>query len=124
MRIWKSDNGLTLIEVLMGVVILGTAVAPVALLMTSGLQGAQVREDSARTLFLAQGRMEEVLALDYDEISVGQGLSDWATAPDSVYRAVEVIDNPGGSFDTDMKQITVTVGSVSLATYKTNAQEP
>lgn len=126
MRIHPAERGLTLIEVLMGVVILGTAIAPVAMLLSGGLQGSAGRTDDARALYLAQGRMEEMLALDYDDLAMGapSSLSDWVAVPDSVYRRVDIQLNPEDRFDPNMKRIIVTVGSVRLAMYKTRPFEP
>jgi prepilin-type N-terminal cleavage/methylation domain-containing protein len=124
MRVWKSDRGFTLIEVLMGVVILGTALAPVALLLSGGLQGAQIREESTRACYLAQEKMDEVLALDFRLISNGEMFSDWVAVPDSVFRYVHVMVNPSGSFDNRMKRIAVTVGTTTLTTYVTESYEP
>lgn len=124
MKLGKSDRGLTLLEVLIGVVILGTAMAPVALVLSGGLQGSEIREEAARSLLLAQGKMDELLALDFDDLTVKDVLSDWVAAPDSVYREVWISDDPGGTFDADFKSLSVTVGSTTLTTYKTNAFEP
>ena len=123
-RIGKGQEGLTLVEVLMGVVILGAAVAPAAFLLSGDLQGLEIREEATRSLYLAQGKMEEIRALDYDDLTAGTSLSSWVTLPDSVYIEVNVTLNPGGTFDTNMKKISVTSGIVTLNTYRTNALEP
>ncbi len=124
MSLRTDESGLTLIEVLMGVVILTVAIAPVVLLLSGTLRGAEVQAETTRGLYLAQAKMEELLALDYNDLTPGGSLSGWVTAPDSVYVAVQVTMNPGGTFDTNMKQITVTAGTVTLKTYKTRAFEP
>jgi len=120
----KCQSGLTLVEVLVGVVILGAALAPAALIMGDALTGSAVQLDAARSLFLAQGRMEEIRILDYNQISPGTGLSGWVTAPDSVYRAVKVTVNPGGTFDPNVKSVEVTVGTVTLTTLRVREFEP
>ena len=119
-----GERGFTLLEVLLGVVLLGAVFAPVVAVLSGGLQGASVREAETRALYLAQARMEELAALDFDQLSPGTSLSEWVTTPDSVYRAVEVQVNPDGGFDPNMKQITVTVGSVVLSTYRADELMP
>jgi|GEM_PF-1520809 len=123
-RIGKEQGGLTLVEVLMGVVILGAAVAPAAFFLSGDLQGLAIREEATRSLYLAQGRMEEIRALDYDDLTAGTSLSRCVALPDSVHIEVNVTPNPGGVFDANMKKISVTVGTVTLNTYRTNASEP
>ncbi len=123
-RILTRQDGLSLVEVLMGVVILATSITPVAFLLTGDLQGVAIREETTRALYLAQGKMEELLALDYDDLKQGPSFSGWAEGPDSVYLDVVVGLNPSGSFDPNMKQISITTGSVTLHTYRTNAFEP
>lgn len=119
-----AEKALSLIEVLMGIVILGTALAPVAMLLGGALGGSEMRHEDARSLYLAQGKMEEVLALSFDDLPLGYSFSDWVTAPDSVYRTVTVSMNPEGRFDSNVKQISVTVGELTILTYRTDAFEP
>lgn len=119
-----GDRGFTLVEVLLGVVLLGALFAPLVAALSGSLTAVEAREKDTRALYLAQGRMEELLARDFDSLTPGSSLSDWVTLPDSVYRAVSITANPGGSFDANLKKITVTVGTTVLAAYRTNEFEP
>ena len=83
-----NERGLTLIEVLLGVVILGVAVAPVAALLGGTLSGSETHVADARSLHLAQGKLEELMALDFEDLKLGTSLSDRVAAPDSIDRYV------------------------------------
>ena len=120
----RGDSGFTLIEVLLGVVLLGALFAPLVAALSGSLTAVEAREKDTRALYLAQGKMEEILALDFDAITPGTSLSDWVALPDSVRRNVNIEPNPGGAFDVNVKKITVTVGTAVLSAYRTNEFEP
>ena len=133
-RTWRQE-GFTLIESLLAITILGGALVPIVALNIQSLNGVEGGEMMTHYMFGAQARMEELRAASFSLLISGSdtyticwsdtngnndpcGDSDDETVP----RSWTVSSDPGSSFDSDMKQVDVTVGNVTLSTLRTQVE--
>ncbi len=120
-----GNTGITLLEVLITTLIISVIVFPLFISFTSASISNSDAEKTGVSSNYAQGKLEEVLAMDFGDINVSspQGtpvpaLSDTVmiqgrTVSRNVY--VDLYDGDGDAApDLDLKKITVTVDSVSL----------
>lgn len=124
-RLCHNNIGITLLEVLIATLIISVIVFPLFISFTSASISNSNAERTAASTHFAQGKLEEVLAMDFADIGVSspQGtpvpaLSDTViiqgrTVNRNVY--VDLYDGDGDAIpDTDLKKITVTVDDTSL----------
>ncbi|MCC7201531.1 MAG: hypothetical protein IT393_02550 [Nitrospirae bacterium] len=122
-----NNIGITLLEVLIATLIISVIVFPLFISYTSASRSNSSAEKAAASAYYAQGRLEEVVAMNFSDISVSspQGtpvpaLSDTVTIQGrtvnrNVY--VDLYDGDGDAVpDADLKKITVTVDETSLDT--------
>ncbi len=122
-----NNIGITLLEVLIATLLISVIVFPLFISFTSASRSNSDAERTGASTYSAQGRLEEVLAMDFADIGVSspQGtpvvaLSDTVTIQGrtvnrNVY--VDLYDGDGDAIpDTDLKKITVTVDDTSLDT--------
>ena len=120
-----NNIGITLLEVLIATLIISVIVFPLFISFTSASRSNSDAERTGVSTYFAQGKLEEVLAMDFADIGVSspQGtpvpaLSDTVTIQGrtvnrNVY--VDLYDGDGDAIpDTDFKKITVTVDDTSL----------
>jgi len=124
-------RGFTLLEVMLSVTILLIVMVPMAQVFAPAFTGADDMERRAVLLQHARGKMEEMLAMAFEDIPLGTPLgapySDTVTYNGTVYqRTVTVVladaDVPGepgyGTPDEGLKKITVNMDDVELASMK------
>ena len=124
-QLYLNNIGITLLEVLIATLIISVIVFPLFISFTSASRSNSDAEKTGASTYHAQGRLEEVLAMNFADIGVSspQGtpvpaLSDTVTIQGrtvnrNVY--VELYDGDGDTTpDTDLKKITVTVDDTSL----------
>ncbi len=122
-----NNIGITLLEVLIATLIISAIVFPLFISYTSASRSNNSAEKAAASAYYAQGRLEEVVAMNFGDISVSSpqgtpvpGLSDTVSIQGkpvnrNVY--VELYDGDGDALpDADLKKITVTVDESSLDT--------
>jgi prepilin-type N-terminal cleavage/methylation domain-containing protein len=105
----KNNNGFSLLEVLIGMVILAIIVTPMLVLFTSSLQTTLVSQDLLDGAYIAQDVYENIVAQDYDSLlstssakalydSDGDGENDCYVQrniyPDGVYADLTPTENP------------------------------
>lgn len=130
-----KQKGFTLIESLLAITILGGALVPIVALNIQSLNSVESGERMTHYMLGAQARMEELRAASFSLLISGSdtyticwsdtngnndpcGDSDDETVP----RSWTVSSDPGSSFDSDMKQVDVTVGNVTLSTLRTRVE--
>ena len=124
-QLYLNNIGITLLEVLIATLIISVIVFPLFISFTSASISNSNAERTGASTHFAQGKLEEVLAMDFADIGVSspQGtpvpaLSDTVTIQGrtvnrNVY--VDLYDGDGDAIpDTDFKKITVTVDDTSL----------
>ncbi len=93
-----NRRGFTLIEVLVGLLVLGLAAGATAMTMQSTANYLGENRKAVAAISLAQGAMEELRARPYDEISSGtqpmsaEGVSVfWLVSPDTPERGMKKV---------------------------------
>lgn len=102
MRHWRNEKGLTLLEIVIAMIILVTAIVPMFNMLELGTNYYKTSADQTLALSLAQGIMEEQLAKSFESLQ-SQGPTPY---PDFVGYQYEIIVNPdpGNKY---LKQVTV-----------------
>ncbi|MCQ9206421.1 MAG: prepilin-type N-terminal cleavage/methylation domain-containing protein [Omnitrophica bacterium] len=97
-----TNDGFTLLEVMIAIVLFGVGIVAVVSLLSSGMAGALDAENTAIAVNLAQERMEEIRNLTYANI-VNEAKA--VVTGFSVFQREVVVTEP----ETNLKQVTVTV---------------
>jgi prepilin-type N-terminal cleavage/methylation domain-containing protein len=121
-RVMKSQRGFTILELLIAISILTVGLLGVASMQVSGIRGNYFSANTTIGLTLAEEKMEELLALDYDhgdlqdsELGNNGDLTTTATIDhdetvEGLYHRIwNVRDEDTGAGWPDMKTITVIV---------------
>ena len=64
----SSQHGLTYFEVLIAIVLIATALVPMMNSLSSGLQGASLHKEKVTVLHALTGRLEQILAEDFNDL--------------------------------------------------------
>ncbi|MFZ5688133.1 MAG: type IV pilus modification PilV family protein [Bacillota bacterium] len=88
----KNEQGLTLVEVLVAIIIIGVALVPVMSMFATGLFTYSKAGTDTLAVNLAQGILEEVMALPYDSV-VSRPTADY-TGQSYQYEIVVLDYNP------------------------------
>ena len=122
---YRSNRGITLLEVLIATLILSIIIFPLFISFTAASRSNSDAEKTGASTYYAQGRLEEVLAMNFSDINVSspQGtpiasLSDTVTIQGRTVNRNVYVDLYDGDGDTnpdvDLKKITVAVDTISL----------
>jgi len=103
---YKSNNGFTLIEVLIAITVFSVGLLGITSLTIGIIKGNKFSNNLATATTLAQDRMEEIVGAGYTSAS-GKDEAYGNIADYPPYRRTTVIDNNKPSMD--MKTVTVTV---------------
>ena len=124
-----SERGFSLIELLLAMVIMIIALAPLMDSITSSFHSTHVGEENTMLVNYAREKMEDVLAMKFLDVDVSApagtptALSDTVTIfGRTVNRdvVVELYDGDGDSMpDSDLKKITVMIKGVQQETLMT-----
>ncbi len=109
-----KSAGFTLIELIMIIVILSIAIVPITNMILQGVKGSVDTDISAKTLALAQQKMEETKQLDFSALSTSSGNFSSPFNNFTYNINLEYVDknfNTTGS--SQYKKVTVTVQYVS-----------
>lgn len=104
MRLWRSEKGLTLVEVLVAAVILGIVAAGLFAAYDVNKRLAAGARQKVKAVNLAQGKLEELRSVPYNELT---GVPDWTY--------FDLSDPAVASFT---YRIAVNEGSIAGAVYK------
>ncbi|GIX45903.1 MAG: hypothetical protein KatS3mg131_0114 [Candidatus Tectimicrobiota bacterium] len=122
----KPTSGFSFAEVMLSLALLGVLALPLTVGLTGTLSGVSVRETQTALANAARGKMEEVLAMGFANVPLSSPpgtpgpLSDTVTIRGRAVARQVIVDladgdlPPDGQPDADFKQITVTVGNVTL----------
>jgi len=115
LKTFKKQDGFSLVEIIVVIVVLGIAVFPLSRLLRINLVSSTKAERIARAAFLAQEKMEEIIG-DYNYSGRGYAyVTDVYNYPDEdvggFTRSVDV-DTTGNLNGITCAEITVTVNSV------------
>jgi len=130
-----DQAGFTLIESLLAITILGGALVPIVALNIQSLSGVTDGERMTHYLLGAQAKMEELRAVAFGLLISGSDtyVICWSDTngnnepcgdsdDETVSRSWTVTSNPGSMFDSDLKQVDVSVGAVTLSTLRTEVE--
>jgi Tfp pilus assembly protein PilV len=126
-KLVKNENGFTLLEVLGAVTLLAVSLIPIMLIFYSGTFNTTATTYRNIATDFAQQKMEDIRNMSYDNITAANLPSDNPSSGNrSFTRTVTIVLSPTG-FNSDMKQITVTVSwvdgsgitrNISITTYR------
>jgi Tfp pilus assembly protein PilV len=123
---WRDQAGLTLAEILVSAAILTIGATALLGALTLGVGGVEASRQSSTAVFLAEQRLEEARSFAFST-AAGRGFTNLTAAafPAEGYNAiagyggfrrmVAVTDNPGGTADTKLVQVTVFYRPMSSA---------
>ena len=110
----NKSSGFTLIELIMIIVILSIAFVPITSMILQGVRGSVDADISAKTLALAQKKMEETRQLEFSAVSTSSGNFSSPFADYSYNVGLEYVDkNFNTTVSSKYKKIAVTVQYVS-----------
>ncbi|MBN1227499.1 MAG: type II secretion system protein [Deltaproteobacteria bacterium] len=114
----KGQKGFTLLEIIMAMTIISLAVAPISMGLGTSLQIGKGGDTAAKSSYLAQAKMEEYLAKDFDAMADANGTV--ILGENQVWRVnVSLFDGDGDSNpDPDLKHIYVKAGDQELETLR------
>lgn len=124
-----SSEGFSLTEIIVALGLIGILVGPLSIGLTSLVASVAVREELTAECNAARGKMEEVLAMGFDNIPLSSptgtpnALSDQVTIRGRSVERQVIVDladgdlPPDGDVDSDFKHITVKVGNFALVSY-------
>jgi prepilin-type N-terminal cleavage/methylation domain-containing protein len=120
--------GFTLIELMMAVLLLVSAVTACTFALSRGILATKDVEARQQAVFLATEKLEELRGTDFGQIRFGSTTEEILLDRDKFFRQVDV--TPQG--DGDLKQVVVTVSwesagdenSTSLTTYLVKIENP
>lgn len=130
---FSVNHGFTLVEVLLTVSILFIVMVPMMHVFTPAFRGSEESEESAVLTQHARAKMEEMLAMHFDDMPLGSPLSapysDTASFRCRDYLrqvSVRLVDGEGpgepgfGTIDTTLKEVTVSINDIVLVSLKTD----
>ena len=101
-----EPKGFTLIEVLLGLVILAIGILGVASMHIGSVRGNFFSNNLTQAAILAQDKLEHLKYMSYDDSNLKSGEYDEGIIPDTIFsRQYQVAEDKGNS----IKTITVTV---------------
>ena len=101
-----EGKGFTLIEVLIGFVILAVGILAVAAMRVTSTKGGSFSNNVTQATILAQDKLEYLRNLSYSDSDLGSGQHNEETMPDAIFsRQYTIVEDAGNS----IKTITVTV---------------
>jgi prepilin-type N-terminal cleavage/methylation domain-containing protein len=102
----KNENGFTLIEVVVGMMILGIGLLAVASMQITSIKSAGFSNHVTQATIFAQDKLENLKNLSYSDPDLSGGRHHEDTIPGTIFsRQVQIAEDAGNS----MKTITVTV---------------
>jgi len=111
-------QGFLLLEVVLAMAIISLAMVPIAQSLTNSLKIGSDGNTLARNYYLAQAKMEEILAQNFDAMSSASGTQvmgvniAWQVS-------VSLYDGDGDSIpDPDLKRVLLQVGEIKLETLR------
>jgi prepilin-type N-terminal cleavage/methylation domain-containing protein len=118
---WK-DKGFSLLEVVLAMALVSLALVPITQDLTAGLRIADRGDTLARNCFLAQAKMDELLAKDFDNLVDANGTT---ILGDTIVWQVTVSPYDGDNdsdLDPDLKHISLQAGGIKLQTLRCRGQ--
>jgi len=109
-----QQKGFTLLEIILAMTIISLAIAPISMGLGRSLQLGGWGDTAAKSYHLAQAKMEEYLAKDFDTMADANGTA--ILGENQVWRVnVSLFDGDGDSSpDPDLKHIYVKAGTLIL----------
>ncbi|GAW94136.1 prepilin-type N-terminal cleavage/methylation domain-containing protein [Calderihabitans maritimus] len=104
---WRDDKGLTLVETVVAVALLAAVLIPLFNMFYTGIRGYTAAAEETILVNLAQGKIEELKAEDYDTLT-DQGPTVFPEFAEYMYE-VEVLE-----IDPEKKIKQITVSAYSL----------
>jgi len=114
----NRGQGFLLLEVILAMAIISLAMAPIAQNITDSLKIGSEGNKLAQNYYLAQGKMEEILAQNFDALANASGTQVMGVnIPWQV--SVSLYDGDGDSTpDPDLKRVLLQVGEIKLETLR------
>jgi type IV pilus assembly protein PilV len=101
-----SEKGFTLIEVLVGLIILAVGLLALAVMQITAIRGGFFSSNVTQATFLTQERLEYLKNLPYNDSSLSSGQHNEGTISGTIFsRQYDIAEDTGNP----MKTITVTV---------------
>nr|WP_320192930.1 prepilin-type N-terminal cleavage/methylation domain-containing protein [uncultured Desulfobacter sp.] len=131
---FRSSEGFTLFEILIALVILGTAIIPIMDAMAPSMSTIPYLEKEIVLTNRARGTLNRIIALDFDTLTanvgnpvditslfgnITEGQKEIFTHGSVVYQPVIAIEDESGGDNTLLK-LSVTLENLKVATLKTN----
>ncbi|WP_320045537.1 prepilin-type N-terminal cleavage/methylation domain-containing protein [uncultured Desulfobacter sp.] len=131
---FRSSEGFTLFEILIALVILGTAIIPIMDAMAPSMASIPYLEKEIVLTNRARGTLNRIIALDFDTLtanvgnpvditslfgSITEGQKEIFTHFGVVYQPIIAIEDESGGDNTLLK-LSVTLANLKLTTLKTN----
>jgi len=128
----SCQKGFTLFEILLAVIILGIAIAPMVKAFSTAISAASIQEEITVFTYQAEGTLNRIADLDYDTLSANAGSpidlaslfgstaeanKETFTFRGQSYSPVAAITDAGGG-DGGLLEITVTAGDRTLKTLR------
>ena len=125
-----SNNGFSLIEMLLALTIMMIALVPIMDSISASFQYAKAGKENTILLNYAREKMEDVLAMSFDTVTISASpgtptaLSDTVTVTGNTvnrFVLVDLYDGDGDSIpDSDLKKVTVILQEVQYETLMAN----
>ena len=117
-----GTKGFTLIEVVIGLIILAIGLLGIAAMQVTATKGCYFSSNVTQATFFAQDKLEHLKNLSYSDSDLGSGQHDEGTISGTIFsRQYHILEDVGNS----MKTITVSVSwadqanhSISLSTIR------
>ena len=131
-NILKKENGFTLVEIMVAVLILGAALIPIFIMFSEGISLTARSTELNLAVNTAQDKMEEIRNMTHNSITIGTWPDEEVTIGNrSFVRHVTVTNSDVSGAGGNLKKITVevfwnhedTTQSTSLMTYRCNKLE-
>jgi prepilin-type N-terminal cleavage/methylation domain-containing protein len=118
---WR-DKGFSLLEVVLAMALVSLALVPITHDLTAGLRIADRGDTLARNCFLAQAKMEELMAMDFDSLADASGTT--ILGDNLVWQVtVSLYDGDNdGDLDPGLKHISLQAGDIMLQTLRCKGQ--
>ncbi|MGA1876407.1 MAG: type IV pilus modification PilV family protein [bacterium] len=121
-RLTWRDKGFSLLEVVLAMALISLALAPIMHDLAAGIRIAGRGDTLARNCFLAQAKMEEILAMDFNNLVDANGTT---IQGDNLAWQVSVSLYDGdndGYLDPGLKHISLQAGDIKLQTLRCKGQ--
>ncbi len=128
----KKENGFTLVEIMVAVLILGAALVPIFIMFSEGISLTARSTELNLAVNTAQDKMEEIRNMTHNSITIGTWADEEVTIGNRAFiRHVTVTNSGVSEAGENLKKITVevfwnhkdTTQSTSLMTYRCNKLE-